>query len=62
MLLRHSFNLEVEAASIESAVDKVLTAGHRTRDLAKSGQSSLSTQEMGRKIAEAVKRHAAAKS
>ncbi|MCU1295872.1 MAG: 3-isopropylmalate dehydrogenase [Acidobacteriaceae bacterium] len=62
MLLRHSFNLEAEAASIESAVDKVLAAGHRTRDLVKSGQASLSTQEMGRKIADAVEQHAEVKS
>src|SRR5207245_4316983 len=34
MLLRHSFQLEAEAASIESAVREVLAAGHRTRELA----------------------------
>jgi 3-isopropylmalate dehydrogenase len=54
MLLRHSFRLEAEAASIETAVTRVLGAGHRTRDLAKAGQNALSTQEMGHKVADAV--------
>jgi 3-isopropylmalate dehydrogenase len=54
MLLRHSFQLESEAASIESAVTKVLNSGHRTRDLVKPGRSALSTDEMGRKVADAV--------
>jgi 3-isopropylmalate dehydrogenase len=54
MLLRYSFKLESEAACVESAVASVLNAGHRTRDLAKSGQTALSTSEMGRKVTEAV--------
>jgi 3-isopropylmalate dehydrogenase len=54
MLLRHSFQLEREAACIEAAVEAVLEAGHRTRDLARSGQTSVSTSEMGRKVAEAA--------
>jgi 3-isopropylmalate dehydrogenase len=54
MLLRHSFRLEREAGGIESAVASVLAAGHRTRDLAKSGQKAVSTSEMGAKVAEAV--------
>jgi 3-isopropylmalate dehydrogenase len=55
MLLRHSFQLEKEAACIESAVESVLDDGHRTRDLAGSEEQSLSTSEMGRKVAEAAK-------
>ena len=55
MLLRHSFQLEKEATCIESAVSTVLTAGYRTRDLAKPGAPTLTTSEMGRKIAEAVR-------
>jgi 3-isopropylmalate dehydrogenase len=47
MLLRHSFQLEKEAASIESAVTQVLAAGHRTRDLAEKGGTCVSTQQMG---------------
>jgi 3-isopropylmalate dehydrogenase len=54
MLLRHSFKLENEAAAIESAVTTVLAAGQRTRDLAKSGEPTLSTEQMGRAVAEAV--------
>jgi 3-isopropylmalate dehydrogenase len=55
MLLRHSFKLEREAASIEAAVQAVLEAGHRTRDIAKPGQSALSTSEMGTKVVDAVR-------
>src|SRR5205823_10707917 len=47
MLLRHSFQLEAEAAAIESAVNDVLAAGHRTRDLAAQGQLAVSTVDMG---------------
>jgi 3-isopropylmalate dehydrogenase len=47
MLLRHSFQLQKEAASIESAVTQVLAAGHRTRDLAERGGTCVSTQQMG---------------
>jgi 3-isopropylmalate dehydrogenase len=52
MMLRYSFDLDAEAASIEAAVEKTLAAGHRTRDLATAGQVSLSTSEMGRRIIE----------
>ena len=55
LLLRHSFQLEREAACIESSVSAVLNAGARTADLARSGQSSITTAEMGRKVVEAVK-------
>jgi len=54
MLLRYSFQLDREAAAIESAVAGILAAGHRTRDLAKPGQLTLSTSEMGRKVADAA--------
>jgi len=54
MLLRYSFKLEREAAGIEAAVAAVLNAGDRTRDLAKPGQSSLSTSEMGSRVAAMV--------
>ncbi len=54
MLLRYSFKLEQEAASIEAAVAAVLNAGDRTRDLAKPGQRSMSTSEMGNKVAETL--------
>ena len=47
MLLRHSFQLEAEAASVEAAVRDVLAEGHRTRDLAGRKQSFVTTSEMG---------------
>jgi 3-isopropylmalate dehydrogenase len=46
MLLRHSLALEAEARAIETAVDRVLNAGHRTSDIAAGGKS-LCTSEMG---------------
>lgn len=52
MMLRHSFQLEQEAASIESAVEQALAAGHRTPDLAGPDEPSISTTEMGRRIVE----------
>jgi 3-isopropylmalate dehydrogenase len=58
MMLRHSFHLNVEADFVESAVGAVLDAGNRTRDLAKAGQTAISTSEMGRKVAVAVKENA----
>ncbi len=54
MLLRHSFQLEAEAASIESAVREVLAEGHRTRDLAAKSQSFVSTSEMGNLVKERI--------
>ena len=49
MLLRHSLALEEEAAAIETAVESVLNAGHRTKDIARGGKS-LSTIEMGQLV------------
>lgn len=54
MLLRHSFQLQTEAAAIENAVSQVLEAGYRTRDLAKYGQPSLGTVAIGDHVVEAV--------
>ena len=55
MLLRHSYQLEAEAASIESAAREVLAAGHRTRDLAGKNQPSRGTSEMGELVAGCVR-------
>ena len=55
MLLRHSFRLEREAAHIESGVQAALAAGHRTPDLAAAEQPSVSTAQMGQRVAEAVR-------
>jgi 3-isopropylmalate dehydrogenase len=54
MLLRHSFQLNAEAACVESAVNAVLEAGFRTRDIALPGQTTVTTAEMGRRVAEGV--------
>lgn len=59
MLLRHSFQLEEEAASIEKAVKQVLAAGHRTRDLAEKDAASVSTEQMGDLVVEYLRSIAA---
>lgn len=53
LLLRHSLNLEQEAVCIETAVDRVLQQGYRTRDIAGNGPS-IGTIEMGTKVIEAL--------
>jgi 3-isopropylmalate dehydrogenase len=45
MLLRHSLGLEKEAAAVESAVERALGKGARTKDL--GGEKPLSTSAMG---------------
>lgn len=55
MLLRHSFQLENEAACIENAVASVLAKGARTADLAGKSHAAISTTEMGRRVVDAVK-------
>jgi 3-isopropylmalate dehydrogenase len=54
MMLRFSFDLGAEAAVIEDAVEKTLAAGYRTRDLAASGEASINTTEMGRRIIDVI--------
>lgn len=54
MMLRYSFKLEAEARAIESAVDAVLEAGHRTGDIAKPGEARVSCAEMGALIRAAI--------
>ncbi|MCJ7739146.1 MAG: 3-isopropylmalate dehydrogenase [Anaerolineae bacterium] len=54
MLLRHSLTLKPEAAAIEKAVAAVLAAGYRTPDIAEPGIDTLSTQEMGMRVVEAL--------
>jgi 3-isopropylmalate dehydrogenase len=53
MLLRHSLDLEEEAAAIEAAVNSVLDSGARTKDIA-GGGPSISTAEMGQKVVSAL--------
>ena len=60
MLLRHSFQLEREAACIGQAVHAVLQQGARTADLAGKTHQPISTVEMGHRVVEAVKASAVA--
>src|SRR5208283_1884238 len=50
MMLRHSFELEREAISIENAVSAALNQGQRTADLIRAGQTPISTSVMGRRV------------
>jgi 3-isopropylmalate dehydrogenase len=52
LMLRYSFKENEAAAAIEKAVEETLTAGIRTADLARPGEKSVSTTEMGRAIRE----------
>ncbi|MBA4494530.1 3-isopropylmalate dehydrogenase [Paenactinomyces guangxiensis] len=52
MMLRHTFGYEEAAQSIENAVRTVLRRGHRTPDIALSGQMAVSTEEFGDRVAE----------
>jgi 3-isopropylmalate dehydrogenase len=56
MMLRYSFDLQAEASSIEKAIEAVLSAGHRTRDLAGPEHRSIGTEEMGNRVVEALDR------
>jgi 3-isopropylmalate dehydrogenase len=62
MVLRYSANLEQEATAIEAAVQQVLTAGHRTADIARGNTAAtVTTQQMGKLVhsalAESIDRH-----
>jgi 3-isopropylmalate dehydrogenase len=50
MMLRHSFQLETEAAKIEQAVERSLAAGHRTKDIARRGDTAITSAEMGDRV------------
>ena len=47
MLLRYSLELESEADAIDAAVEKVLSKGYRTRDIAEPGATIVGTRRMG---------------
>ena len=55
LLLRHSFQLESEATCVERAVTVCLVQGARTADLARTGQPSISTAEMGKRVVGALR-------
>ncbi len=51
MLLRHSLAADEAAATIEKAVEDVLSEGYRCVDLYKAGTTKVTTEEMGKLIA-----------
>lgn len=55
MMLRLSFNLEEEALAIESAVDRTLKKGFRTRDILDNGSNPVFGSEMSRLIKNEIK-------
>ena len=54
LMLRLSFGLERETTAVEQAVEAVLRAGHRTKEIATAGQPYRRTAEMGDLVAEAL--------
>lgn len=54
MLLRYSFDLGEEADRLERAVARVLDEGWRTPDIWTEGTTKVGTEEMGRKVIEAL--------
>jgi 3-isopropylmalate dehydrogenase len=50
MLLRHGLRRDAAAAAIEKAVALTIAGGARTRDVARPGDRTLSTREMGDRI------------
>jgi 3-isopropylmalate dehydrogenase len=60
LMLRHTFHLPKEAECVEAGVTSTLTGGFRTRDLARRGERTVSTEEMGAQIAEFVRLAASA--
>ena len=55
LMLRHTFHLHREAECVEAGVMSVLKGGFRTRDLARTGERTVTTEEMGAQIAEFVR-------
>jgi 3-isopropylmalate dehydrogenase len=55
MMLRHTFHLAKEAECVEAGVISTLMGGFRTRDLARAGERTVSTEEMGAQIADFVR-------
>ncbi|MBV9169354.1 MAG: 3-isopropylmalate dehydrogenase [Chloroflexi bacterium] len=56
LLLRYSLGMDREAQAIERAVDDAIELGLRTPDIARSGEKTAATSQVGDAIAEAVAR------
>jgi len=54
MMLRYGLNRELEAQTVERAVEFVLEKGYRTPDIMSAGKKQINTQKMGDLIAEAI--------
>lgn len=54
MMLRWSFGLAREADAVEAAVEAVLNAGYRCRDIAAPGDRVVGTAEMGNAVARQI--------
>ncbi|HET7274408.1 MAG TPA: isocitrate/isopropylmalate family dehydrogenase, partial [Longimicrobiaceae bacterium] len=54
MLLRHSLGLEAEAKAVEAAVERVIGAGLRTRDLAAPHEPWVGTEKMGAAVVDTL--------
>ena len=54
MMLRYSFGLMDEAATIERAVETVLDEGYRTADIYSKGMKRVGTKEMGALVAQRI--------
>jgi 3-isopropylmalate dehydrogenase len=56
LLLRYSLRLEREAAAVERAVEDAIELGLRTPDIARSGEKTATTSEVGDAIVAALTR------
>ncbi|MEA1994699.1 MAG: 3-isopropylmalate dehydrogenase [Campylobacterota bacterium] len=54
MMLRYGLNRELEAQTIEGAVESVLKQGYRTPDIMSAGEKQVNTQKMGDLVAKAI--------
>ena len=55
MALRYSLNLDEEADQLDTAVQKVLDDGLRTKDIISKGKKEVTTTEMGDAIISKLK-------
>ena len=56
MMLRYSFDLDKEAAAVETAVEEILKEGFRTADIMAEGCKKVGTVQMGTLIADKIRR------
>ena len=54
MALRYSLDMAAEADRLERAISSALDAGHRTADLARPGETAISTSQMGDAVVAAL--------